>query len=113
MNRPTIVCIIGSTKFKQQILGLSQRETLSGRIVINHGFFHHIDMFPITDEQKKMLDTLMLRKIDAADEVLVCDINGYKGKSTIAAIEYARAHDKRVRVFTEEEIARKNRESRP
>ena len=41
MSKPTIVCICGSTKYKDQILGHTQRETIFGKIAINHGFFHH------------------------------------------------------------------------
>jgi hypothetical protein len=113
MNKPTVICIVGSTKFKQEILGLTQRETLKGNIVINHGFFHHVDMFPISDETKKMLDALMLRKIDIADIVFVCDKNEYVGNSTHAAIEYAKQRDKPIRYFSQEEIQRKAKESRP
>ena len=109
-SKPTVVCIVGSTKFKTQILGLTQRETLSGRIVLNHGFFHHVDMVPISDEKKDELDTLMFRKVDLADQVLVVDINGYKGRSTLAAISYAGAKDKRIRYWTEEEADRKRRQ---
>ena len=107
--KPTIVCICGSTKYKQQILGHSQRETIFGRIIINHGFFHHTDQFPITDEQKDMLDALMLSKIDLADEVLVVNPNGYIGKSTERAIAYARKHRKKVRYTNIEEAERKKR----
>lgn len=111
--KPTVVCILGSTKFKDRILGLTQRETLNGKIVINHGFFHHVDMVPISDETKASLDELMLRKIDISDEVLVADFNSYQGRSTMAGVEYASAQGKRVRFFTEEEAARKARDSRP
>lgn len=110
LMKPIVVCIAASTKFKTQILGLTQRETLNGKIVLNHGFFHHVDMVPITDEKKDELDTLMFRKIDLADEILVVDINGYKGRSTIAAIEYAQAKHKRIRYWSAEEANRKRRQ---
>jgi len=96
-NKPIIVCIIGSSKLKDQILGLSQRETLKGKIVLAHGFFKQRDMVPITAKQEEALDDLMLRKIDLADEVLVCNYNGYMGKSTMAGVAYAQLHgDKTV-----------------
>lgn len=96
MNKPEIITIIGSSKFKPAILGVTQRYTLQGKIVINHGFFHHQDLVPISDKQKDDLDTLMLRKVDLADRVHVVNINGYIGKSTQAAIEYARITRKRI-----------------
>jgi hypothetical protein len=108
-NKPIVVCIIGSSKFKDRILGLTQRETLNGKIAINHGFFHHVDMVPISDEKKDELDRLMLRKIDLADEVLVADFNSYVGRSTQIAIEYAEKSRKPVRCFTDEEVARRER----
>ena len=96
-DKPQVVVILGSSRFKNAILGLTQRETLLGKIAINHGFFHHVDVVPITDKQKRDIDTLMMRKIDLADEVLVCNVNGYLGQSTLAGLEYAKARGKAVR----------------
>lgn len=107
--RPIVVCICGSTKFKTQILGHTQRETIFGKIAINHGFFHHTDKFPITDEQKDMLDELMLRKIDIADEILVVEPGEYIGNSTKRAITYAQKQGKRVRYASKEEAERKRK----
>jgi hypothetical protein len=110
MTAPTIVCICGSTKYKKFILGHSQRETLQGKIVINHGFFHHEDLFPITDETKDMLDELMLRKIDVANEILVVNPNGYIGNSTKRAIAYATEQCLPVRYTSKEEEERRARD---
>ena len=96
-KRPTIVCLCGSSKFKDQILGVQQRETLKGKIVLQHGFFHHRDMVPINDGEKAMLDELMLRKIDIADEIIVVNIHGYIGESTKEAIAYAEKYGKGIR----------------
>lgn len=101
INKPRVVCIVGSTRFKNQHLGIAQRETLRGKIVLIAGFFHHVDMVPISDEQKTRLDELMFRKIDLADEIIVCNVNGYIGKTTQAGIEYARQHDKTVKFIEE------------
>ena len=67
-------------------------------------------MVPISDEKKDELDELMFRKVDLADQILVVDINDYKGRSTLAAIEYARLYKKRIRYWTEEEAERKHRQ---
>lgn len=88
-QRRIIVVILGSSKFKSVHLGIGQRETLRGKIVLHTGFWHHVDMVPITDEQKRMLDELMLDKVELADECIVCNPNGYIGQSTRRAIEYA------------------------
>lgn len=95
-KKPTVVCIIGSSRFKDHHLGHAQRFTLAGKIVLVAGFFHHVDRYPITDAQKKQIDELCLRKIDLADEVYVVNINGYIGESTSGAIEYAKELGKPV-----------------
>ncbi len=97
IGRPSIVCIIGSTRFKRWHEGIAQRETLKGSIALTCGFFHHVDRVPINDSQKKALDELLLRKIDLADEVFVVNVNGYVGETTKRAIEYARTLEKPLR----------------
>jgi hypothetical protein len=96
MNRK-IVAIVGSSKFKDQHLGVAQRETLRGNVVLLAGFWHHKDMVPITDEQKEHLDRLMLDKVRMSTEVFVVNVNGYIGQSTQRAIELARDLDKPTR----------------
>lgn len=94
--KPRIVAIIGSTRFKQFHLGVAQRETLKGNIVLIAGFFHHVDNFPITDQIKENIDELMLRKIELADSVFVVNVNGYLGETTKEGIEYARRLEKPI-----------------
>lgn len=93
---PRIVAIIGSSKFKDQHLGVAQKLTLQGKIVLLAGFWHHIDKVPITDEKKKQLDELMFAKIDWAHEVYVVNPHGYLGKSTQRGIERAMRLNKTV-----------------
>ncbi len=100
MARAKVVVILGSSKFKAQQLGVAQRETLRGKIVLVTGFWHHVDMVPITHEQKTKLDELMLKKIEMADEVVVVDVNGYIGESTKLGIVHAEQLDKPV-TYTE------------
>lgn len=93
----TIVAIIGSSRFKAQHLGIAQRETLLGKVVLVTGFWHHVDMVPISSAQKEELDQLTLRKIDMADEVIVVNVNGYVGESTKRAISHAHTLGKPIR----------------
>jgi len=102
-ERPTVVCICGSSRFKDQHHGEAQRETLMGKIVLLAGFYHHSDKVPITTDQKKKLDVLHCRKIDMADEILVVNPNGYMGESTREQIEYAKALGKKIRWVEEPE----------
>lgn len=92
-----IVAIIGSSKFKDHHLGVAQRETLKGHIVLLSGFWHHRDMAPITDEQKRQIDELMLDKIDLSTEVFVVNVNGYVGESTQKGILRAKDLGKPLR----------------
>jgi hypothetical protein len=49
------------------------------------------------DQVKARLDELHLRKIDLADEVLILNVGGYIGESTLRELEYARATGKHIR----------------
>lgn len=103
MNRPTIVCLCGSTRFYKDFLEQNYLETMAGRIVLSVGFYPHAvaemhgEGVGITPEQKEDLDQLHLRKIDLCDEILVINIGGYVGASTARELAYARQHGKRVR----------------
>lgn len=101
--KPSIVAIIGSTRFKSQQLGYAQKLTLEGKLVLLSGFWHHSDPYPIKAEQKVMIDRLLLHRIDAADEVLVVCPNGYVGESTQRAIEHASEKGKPI-TFTDSPV---------
>lgn len=103
-TRPSIICIIGSTRFKQFHLGHAQRFTLMGKIVLVAGFWHHVDARPITDEEKRNLDDLLMEKIKLCDEVFVVNRGGYIGQTTTAAITLAKDLGKKV-VYDEEPAA--------
>lgn len=102
-ERPTIVCLCGSTRFLDTYKKTSLEETMDGKIVLSIGCDMRTDKFfagMSGDTEKKIkaqLDELHLRKIDLADEVLVLNVDGYIGKSTLSEIAYAEKQDKRVR----------------
>lgn len=95
MQRPTIVCLCGSTKFYKQFQEANYRFTMDGKIVLSVGFYPHAvnemhgEGVGITEEQKRALDELHKRKIDLADEVFVINVGGYIGSSTTSEIHYA------------------------
>ena len=106
--QPTIVCLCGSTRFADVFHLAQLRETLAGRIVLSIGVDTKSDSDllaagEITEEDKKRLDQLHLRKIDLAQEVLVLNVGGYIGTSTANEIRYARAHGKSLRWWEEPE----------
>lgn len=89
-DRPQIVCICGSTRFRDEMADANHQLTLAGKIVVAPAVFQHRGD-TITDEQKQILDELHLRKIDLADAVFVVDPGGYIGESTTREIAYARS----------------------
>lgn len=124
---PKIVCLCGSTRFRDQFMQANYRETMAGKIVLSVGFYVHIaDECPncdasqsfakeqgaespqgkcwqcgadlgCTPEQKKKLDELHKRKIDLSDEVFVLNVDGYIGESTRSEIKHAMERGKPIR----------------
>ncbi len=94
---PKVVCLCGSTRFKDAFDSALRAETLKGNIVLSVGLFGHIEGLDMDGPTKKMLDELHLRKIDMADYVLVLNVGGYIGNSTKNEIEYALKAQKNVR----------------
>lgn len=95
-----MVCLCGSTRFKAVWYEQTKRLTYEGIIVLGVGDLNpnRPDTNELIDaELKAKLDELHLRKIDAADEVLVLNVGGYIGDSTRREIEYATKLGKPVR----------------
>lgn len=104
-NRPRVVVLCGSTRFKPEFEDANRRLTLDGCIVLAPGVFGHADGTHVTDEQKTALDALHFRKIDLADEVLIINPGDYIGESTRHEIEYAKRTGKPVRYLYNAEPA--------
>lgn len=106
-ERPVVVCLCGSTRFKDAFIQANFRETMAGRIVLSVGWFGHADglIYSPTAEEKHALDALHFRKIELADEVLILDVGGYVGESTRNELEHARALGRRVRFLSAEKGA--------
>ena len=102
-NRPTIVCLCGSTKFKDAFTKAQLEETLAGKIVLTIGcnmksdteIFGHLSKQDF-DSTKLKLDELHKRKIDLADEVMILNVGGYIGESTQSELSYAINENKQI-----------------
>lgn len=99
---PVIVCLCGSTKFIDAFHEANLRETIAGKIVLSIGCDFRSDkdlaiMGELTLEDKARLDELHLRKIDIAHEVLILNVGGYIGESTMREYRYAVEHNKHIR----------------
>ena len=98
MDRPhcKIVCLCGSTKFKEEYEDLARSFAMSGYIVLSVGCFSHADGIILTEEKKAFLDELHLRKIDLSDEVFIINKGGYIGESTQNELNYAFLKRKKI-----------------
>jgi hypothetical protein len=120
-NRPKIVCFCGSSRFIAEMAVLMWEWEKAGHIAIGlhlmpsgygeaRGFgkeYHHLGELEGVAEQ---MDELHKRKIDLADEIFVVNVDGYIGKSTRSAIEYAIAHNKPVKYLVADSIAQREGE---
>jgi len=90
-ERPDIVCLCGSTKFKQEFIKANFEFTMKGYIVLTVGWFSHADgkTYTPTKREKQKLDELHCAKIDLADEVYILNIDNYIGESTAREIYHA------------------------
>lgn len=108
---PTIVCLCGSTRFRDHFYAINRTFSLAGMIVVMPGVFAHAGDV-ITEDDKTRLDELHKRKIELADEVFVvnaasaADTTGYIGSSTRSEIEYAEKLGKPVRYLVTPEVSR-------
>lgn len=92
MHTPTIVCLCGSTKFREAFEKANHDETLHGKIVLTVGVYQ-CDVPSL----KESLDLLHRHKIDMADEILVLNVGYYIGESTAREIAYAHSKGKHIR----------------
>lgn len=95
-ERPVIVCLCGSTKFKREFITANFLETMQGKIVLSVGLYSHADatVYTPTEAEKIALDQLHFRKIDLTDEVLVLNCGGYVGNSTSREVLHAEKGNK-------------------
>jgi hypothetical protein len=111
LERPTIVCLCGSTRFFDVFSKLNLEGTLAGKIVLSIASDRQTEesIFDAMNEAeleqvKQKLEKLHFQKIDLADEILVVNVNCYVGESTTREILYARETKKNVRWLEPESI---------
>ncbi len=95
-TRPTVICLCGSTKFKQDFERVAREQTLKGRIVLTRALFSKAEGETLDTEQRTLLQHLHRHKIKMSDEILVVNTGNYIGKSTQSDIEYAKSLNKLV-----------------
>lgn len=99
--RPKIVCLCGSTRFKEAWYETTKTLTHAGAIVLGVGDLdprpeaRDVNV-PLNPELKVKLDALHLRKVELADEVMILNVGGYIGESTRNELAHARKWGKEV-----------------
>jgi hypothetical protein len=93
-ERPTIICFCGSTRFIETFAIQTWELERQGFIVLGctllpTWYCGVPSRFGEATGTKAQCDSLHLRKIDLADEVLVLNVGGYIGESTRNEIAYA------------------------
>lgn len=88
-ERPKVVTLCGSTRFKTEFLEAEARFEREGVAVFSVGYFAHADGIPISEEEKVAADELHKWKIRMSDEIFVVNPGGYIGESTRSEIAYA------------------------
>lgn len=96
-DRTKIVCLCGSTKFREEFEMANHEESLKGRIVLTVACFGHEFGLDPKGRKKRIFDELHFRKIELADEIRVVNPE-YIGLSTCDEIHYAWALGKPVRM---------------
>ena len=99
---PQVVCLCGSTRFKDAWHAENKRLTHEGKIVLSVGDLDtsaeaRTVNVPLGPELKAKLDELHFRKIELSDEVFVLNVGGYIGQSTHNEIIHAHRMGKPVR----------------
>lgn len=98
-----VLTLCGSTKFKQQFEEVNRRLTWSGWVVLSVGSFHHSekdhDIAGQIIARKAKLDSLHKEKIAMSQGIVVIDVGGYIGQSTISEINHARALGKSIYTY--------------
>jgi hypothetical protein len=90
-----IVCMIGSTRFRQAWITENARLTKLGYNVLSVGVFSHFES--LRADEKLALDRLYKSKIDLCDWVWVLNVGGYVGAGTVDEIKYAEQRRKPIR----------------
>jgi acetylglutamate synthase len=94
---PVIVCLCGSMQFAETFEHIRVTETLAGKIVLKPDVNTKQSGIVVTKEQKITLDLIHLAKIERADEVLILNVGGYLGASTLRELTYAQRLGKPIR----------------
>lgn len=84
-----VICLCGSTKFKDVFLEIKTLCMDLGAIVLTPEVYGHSDELDFSTIQAEILRELHYFKIGLSDYVIIINIDGYIGESTLDEIDFA------------------------
>jgi 6-pyruvoyl-tetrahydropterin synthase len=96
LDRPPVITVCGSTRFKDETQRVIADLELQGWAVLSVGSYMHAEGITFSDQVKRSLDHLHKRKIAMSDAIYVVNVDGYVGDSTRGEIELAKSLGKPV-----------------
>ena len=95
LNFPTIVCLVGSRRFKKEFEKVTLQQSVLGKVVLSLAHFSTKPQ-PFHRVVKPMLVYLHRQKIAMAHEVFVVNPGGYVGLDTAGDLLYASSLKKKI-----------------
>lgn len=95
-NKPKVITVCGSLKFKEEIMKQSERLEFEGNCVLSVVYPTREDMSSYTEEQYELFGKMHKQRIAMSDAIFVVNVGGYIGESTRSEIEYAKKLNKEV-----------------
>src|SRR4051812_27791491 len=84
-----IICLIGSSKFRDKFAEIGRLEELKGNLPICMTWFAHSEGINVSEAERAILRTVDRSRIDIAHEVFVINVDGYIEEDTQEEIDYA------------------------
>ena len=97
-----IITVCGSLRFVKEMIEIAEEMELQGNcmlVPIYNPLKSSKDDF--TEEEALMLDKMHKEKIKLSDAILVVNVDGYIGKSTLTEIEFAKSLNKEIIYYTD------------
>mgnify|MGYP004650928493 CR=1 FL=1 len=91
-----VVTLCGSMRFQSEMMEIAEKLAREGECVLTPVYMVMKDC-EISEEEVKRLKLEQFKRIELADEILVVNVDGYVGESTVTEIEFAEKNGKRVR----------------
>ena len=93
------ITLCGSARFEEQFHAWNEALTLAGHVVYSLAVFPSIkggEKSWYTEEQKKQLDKAHKDKIWYSDAIVVLNVGGYIGDSTLSEVRFAGVQRKEI-----------------